>query len=91
MEMIIVPKQTKMIPRVCNVENFSFRNIIPRITAIIGLIEDIGVAREVPINSNEVKNVTAPSPQLRIPVKPKIKPSRIDILSCDLIFSLECN
>ena len=90
-EMIIVPKQTKSIPIVCSVENFSFRKTIPRITAIIGLIEDIGVAREVPINSNEVKNVTAPNPQLRIPVKPKINPSRIDILSCDLIFSLDCN
>ena len=89
--MRIDPNKTKSIPKPCNGENFSFRNIIPRITAIIGLIEDIGVAREVPINSNEVKNVTAPNPQLRIPVKPKIKPSRIDILSCDLIFSLECN
>ncbi len=89
--MIIVPKQTKSIPIVCNTENFSLRNIIPRITAIIGLIEDIGVAREVPINSKEVKNVTAPNPQLRIPVIPKITPSRIDIPSCDLIFFPDCN
>ena len=77
--MIIVPKQTKSIPIVCNLENFSFKNTIPRITAIIGLIEDIGVAREVPINSNEVKKVTAPNPQLRIPVRPKITISRLAI------------
>ena len=77
--MTIVPKQTNRIPIVCNEENFSLRNTIPRMTAINGLIEDIGVAREVPINSKELKKVTAPNPQLRIPVKPKTNPSRIVI------------
>ena len=78
-EMRIDPKQTKSIPKPCNGENFSFRNTIPRITAMMGLIEDMGVARDAPINSIEVKKVTAPNPQLRIPVRPKISPSRLDI------------
>ena len=73
----MVARHTKRIPNACNEENFSRRNIIPKMTAIKGLIEDIGVARAEPINSIEEKKDTAPIPQFWIPTKPKMISRRI--------------
>ena len=54
--------------------------------AITGLIEEIGVARDASINSIDAKNATPPKPQLRIPVRPKIKISLIWIDVLENVF-----
>jgi hypothetical protein len=72
-EIAIVPIQTRRIPIACIEENFSLRKIIPNMIAITGLIEERGVARDASINSIAAKNATPPKPQLRIPVRPKMK------------------
>ena len=83
--MTTVPKTVIKIPVNCNLLIFSIPVILPNITAIIGLIEEIGVAIDAPISLMAVMNAEVPITQPMIPDNDK---NFIDLILSSLSLSL---